>query len=207
MKDAFIAMKDSVNSWLASVPGGWVLFVSVVALAVLFALVGLKSGADQLKFTNDEYKERYGGKPILAFEFNAGEWEKMFQSPPDAKKVLRSALMWDFLFIFIYPAFIAAVCLVGARYLDGLGYVGFRISLFFILLALVAAALDAVENCALLAVLSDYPGGALPFVAHLCAKVKFTLVYISAGYALLACAAALLLWLYNLFTGRAPLTT
>ena len=197
-------MKEAINSWLASVPGGWVLFAAVLMLAVLFALVGLKSGADELKFT-DEYKNRYT-KPMLGFEFNAGEWKKMFAPEAEAKKVLRTALMWDFLFIFIYPAFITAVCLVGARYLDAHGYVGFRVSLFFILLALVAAVLDAVENCALLAVLSDYPVGALPTVAYLCAKAKFIFVYIAAGYALLACAAALVLWLYNLFAGRAPVT-
>jgi hypothetical protein len=181
-----------------------VLSAACVTLAVLFALVGLKAGADQLKFT-DEYAKRYT-KPMLAFEFNAGEWEKMFTPESDAKRVLRTALMWDFLFIFIYPAFITAVCLVGARYLDAHGYVGFRVSLFFILLALVAAVLDAVENCALLAVLADYQSAALPSVASLCAKLKFTLAIIAAVYALLACAAALVLWLYNSFAGRAPVT-
>lgn len=199
-------MKDAINSWLANVPGGWVLFVAVVTLAVLFALVGLKSGAQELTLKN-EYEKPYGNKPMLAFEFNAGEWKKMFEPGPDAKQVLRTALTWDFLFIFIYPGLIAAVCLVGARYLDAHGYVGFRISLFFILLALVAAALDAVENCALLAVLADDSGDALPFVAYLCAKVKFTLVYIAAGYAVLACLAALGFWLYNSVAGRAAATS
>ena len=197
-------MNDALNSWLANVSGGWVLFVAVLALAVLFVLVGLKAGADQLKFT-DEYAARYT-KPVLAFEFNAGEWKKMFRPEPEPRKALRAALMWDFLFIFIYPALITAVCLVGARYLDARGYVGFRVSLFFILLALVAGVLDAVENCALLGVLADYQNSALPAVAHWCAKIKFALVYTAAGYAVLACAAALVLWLYNSFAGRAPAT-
>ncbi len=195
---------NAVNSWLASVPAGWVLLLAVVTLAVLFALVGLKASADQLKFTNEEYRKRYD-KPMLAFEFNAGEASRMFESWPEAKKILRAAIIWDFLFIFIYPGLIAAVCLVGARYLDAQGYVGFRVSLFFILLVLVAALLDAVENCALLAVLSDSQNSSLPAVAFYCAKVKFALAYIAAGYALLACAGALALWLYNSFAGRAPL--
>jgi hypothetical protein len=180
-----------------------VLFVACVTLAALFALVGLKAGAGQLKFT-EEYAKRYD-EPMLAFEFNAGEGPRMFESWPEAKRVLRAALMWDFLFIFIYPALIAAVCLVGARYLDARGYVGLRVSLFFILLALVAAVLDAVENCALLAVLADYESGLLPAVAALCAKAKFALAIMAAAYALLACLAAAVLWLYNSFAGRAPL--
>ncbi|MBA3242518.1 MAG: hypothetical protein H0T60_14920 [Acidobacteria bacterium] len=196
---------NSINAWLANVPEGWVLFAACVTLTVLFALVGLKSGAEELKFTEAEKRKGRYEKPMLAFEFNAGEGEQMFESWPDAKKVLRAALMWDFLFIFIYPALITAVCLVGAKYLDANGYVGFRISLFFILLALAAAALDAVENCVLLAVLADNQRDIFPSVAYLCAKVKFTLVYIAASYALLACGAAGLLWLYNFFTSRTPL--
>jgi hypothetical protein len=179
------------------------LLLSVVGLAVLFALVGLKASAGQLTL-KEKYQEQYKG-PMEAFEFNAGEWREMYEPGPDAKEALRAALVWDFLFIFIYPGLIAAVCLVGARYLDALGYVGFRVSLFFILLALVAALLDAVENCALLAVLSDYRNSSLPAVAFYCAKVKFALAYIAVGYALLACAGALVLWLYNSFAGRAPL--
>lgn len=200
-------MKEAVGSWLEGVPGGWVLLAAVVMLTVLCALVGLKAGVRQLKFTEARYEKDYR-KPMLAFEFNAGEWEKMFQSPADAKRVLRAALIWDFLFIFIYPGLFAAVCLVGARYLDEKGYVGIRFSLFFILLALAAAVLDALENCALLAVLADYRAGGLPSVAYWCAKVKFALAYTAGGYALLACAAAGILWLYNyFFAGRAPLTT
>ena len=179
------------------------LFAACLTLAVLFALVGLKASADRLKFT-EEYGKRYD-KPMLAFEFNAGEAPRMFESWPEAKKVLRAALMWDFLFIFIYPALIAAVCLAGAGYLDAHGYVGFRLSLLFILLALVAAVLDAAENCALLAVLADYESGLLPAVASLCAKAKFALAIIAAAYALLACLAAAALWLYHSFAGRAPL--
>lgn len=198
-------MKEAINSWLANVPGGWVLFAAVVTLAVLFALIGLKAGAQELTLKN-EYRKPYDDKPMLAFEFNAGEWKKMFEPGPDAKRVLRAAIMWDFLFIFIYPGLIAAVCLVGARYLDAQGYVGFRFSLFFILLALVAAVLDAVENCALLAVLADYQNAALPSFAALCAKAKFVLGIVAAVYALLACAAALVLWLYNSFAGRTPVT-
>lgn len=197
-------MKDAIRSWLEGVPEGWVLFASVAALTVLCALVGLKSGAGQLKFTEAEAKKKRFEKPMLAFEFNAGEGAQMFESWPEAKKVLRAALMWDFLFIFIYPALIAAVCLAGARYLDARGLLGLRFSLFFILLALVAAALDAVENCALLAVLADYPGDALPSVAYLCAKAKFTLVYVAGGYALLVCAAAGVAWVCHFFAGRTP---
>lgn len=207
-------MTDSLNSWLMSVPEGWVLFASVVGLAVLGGLVGLKASAEQLTSGDEKLAEQLKtttgyAKPVLAFEMRAREALKTLSAArPDAKQVLRAAVVWDFLFIFIYSALITAVCLVGARYLDAQGYVGFRVSLFFILLTLFAAALDAAENCALLAVLADYPGDALPLVARWCAKVKFALLlYVAVPYALLACAAALVLWLYHSCVGRAAAAT
>ena len=193
---------DSLNSWLTNLSGGWVLFAACAALAVLFALVGMKASAGELKLKPDAGYD----KPMLAFELNAGAATQMFESwDAETKSVLRTALMWDFLFIFIYPGLIAAVCLVGARYLDARGYLGLRVSIFFILLALFAAALDAVENCALLGVLGGQEANLLPAVARWCAIVKFACAFTAGGYALLACFAAAALWLYHLVAGRPPI--
>jgi hypothetical protein len=182
-----------MEAWLANLPDGLVLLIACVTLAALVPLVGLKAGATSLNLKPDAgYK-----KPMLAFELNAGAASEMFETwNDDTKRVLRTALLWDFLFIFIYPGLIAALCLTGAKYLDAKGFLGFRISLIFIMFALVAALLDAIENCALLALLANYEMDILPVVARWCAIVKFVLVIIAASYALLTCVLALAAWLW-----------
>ena len=63
---------------------------------------------------------------------------------------LRNALMWDYLFILIYPLAISAACLIAGRYLDRLNVIAFRVTLLVILLQAVAALCDVMENYALL---------------------------------------------------------
>jgi hypothetical protein len=193
---------DSLNSWLADIPDGWVLLAACATLAALFVPVGLKAGAPGVMLKSGAGYE----KAMLAFQLNAGAAPEMFETwDDDTKRKLRTALMWDFLFIFIYPGLISALCLSGAKYLDAAGYPGFRVSLVFIMMALFAALLDAFENCALLTVLHGSNGTVWPAVARYCAIPKFALAFIAGGYALLVSIAAAALWLYNSVAGRPSL--
>jgi hypothetical protein len=94
----------------------------------------------------------------------------MFKSWNEAtKNRLRTALLWDYLFIFIYPAAIAVACFIAARFLDNRELIAFKYSLIIICLQLIAAMLDATENFGLLKVLDGPIERLWPQIARWCA--------------------------------------
>jgi hypothetical protein len=164
-----------------SLSDNWLLWVTLAVLLVLVSLVGQKASADGVELTPDYVRYR---KPMLAFEFNAGAAREMFENWEQSKVKLRLALLWDYLFIFIYPAAIATACFIAARFLDSHGILAFKYGLVIMCAQLVAAGLDAVENFALLRVLREPPKSSWPQIARWCALGKFGLILVGVVYGL-----------------------
>jgi len=159
----------------------WLLWIVLALLLLLIALVGPKAGAGTVQL-----KDHSGyAHPMIVFELNAGAAPDLFTSWDESTKgQLRTALLWDYLFIFIYPAAIATACFIAARFLDTRGIIPFKYSLIVISLQLVAALFDATENFALLKVLSGPIESPWPQLARACATSKFGLVIVGALYAI-----------------------
>ncbi|HEV2707002.1 MAG TPA: hypothetical protein VGV59_13835 [Pyrinomonadaceae bacterium] len=178
-----------------------VLLTTLLVLIGLVALVGQKAGAQDVELNPQAGYQR----PMLALELHAGEAPQIFKSWDRATKDrLRTAVLWDYLFIFIYPAAFAAGCFIAARFLDSRGIMPFKYGLIIIFLQLLAAVLDSVENYALLQVLGETIRSPWPQVARWSAIAKFVLIAVGAIYALLIGGGTwLFLLVRNLFVGKA----
>ena len=184
-----------------NVQDGVVLWATLAVLIVLFLLVGNKATPKNVELKSDTgYKQ-----PMMAFEFNSGDAEKMFTSWDEAtKQSLRIALFWDYLFIFIYPAALATACFIAARFLDSRGIIPFKYGLVIICLQLVAALFDATENFALLKVLDGATANWWSQLARWCAFSKFGLVIVGGFYAVVIGGGTwLVLLIKGLFVGKA----
>jgi hypothetical protein len=175
-----------------NVSDNFILLTTLVLLMVLVVLVGQRAGASDIELNPDAGYSR----PILALELNAGAAPQMFKSWDKAtRERLRAAVLWDYLFLFIYPAAVATACFIAARFLENKGILPFRYGLIIIFLQLLAAMLDAVENFALLRVLDGAIQNPWPPIARWCAISKFLLVAVGGIYALIIGGGA---WLYTL---------
>lgn len=161
--------------WLkeADYLGLWVAFLLLTLLALW---VGDRAGPKL------EGKEKAPSRPMFAFEM-AGDAEgaakvlnESEKADPNARAKFKTALGWDFLFIFIYPLCGAVGCLLVIKYLSAHELPGVRLG--FVLLALlpVAALLDAAENYSLLKILRGPIESPWPQVARWCAIPKFAIV-------------------------------
>ena len=169
----------------------------ILAVLILFVvLVGRKASANGVELEDGAGYKR----PMLALELNAGAAPEMFKAWDEStRNQLRTALLWDYLFIFIYPAAIATACFIAARFLDSHGIIAFKYSLIIIGLQLVAAMLDATENLALLKVLHGPIENPWPQVSRVCAISKFVLAIGGSGYAILVGGGA---WLITIFSRK-----
>ena len=177
-----------------SLSDNWLLWITLAILLVLLTLVGQRASADGAELASNYVRHK---KPMLAFELDAGAAPEMFRGWDDAKSKLRLALLWDFLFIFIYPAAIATACFIAARFLDSHGILAFKYGLVIMFAQLVAAGLDASENFALLRVLRGPKQSPWPQIAKWCALGKFSLILVGVAYALILGGGA---WLITLLT-------
>ncbi|HWT00930.1 MAG TPA: hypothetical protein VN256_11850 [Pyrinomonadaceae bacterium] len=161
--------------WLkeADYLGLWVAFLLLTLLALW---VGDRAGPRL------ENKGKAPSRPMIAFEM-AGDADKAQEvlnksedADPNARAKFKTALGWDFLFIFIYPLCGAVGCLLVIKYLLAHELPG--VPPGFVLLALLPAAalLDAVENYSLLKVLRGPIENPWPQVARWCAIPKFAIV-------------------------------
>lgn len=165
-----------------TIPDNWLLWAVLFILIGLVAAVGKKASASEVKLKPEAGYSR----PMIAFEMNAGAAPDLFKAwNEETKHRLRTALLWDYLFLFIYPAAIATACFIAARYLDNRGIVAFKYGLIIICLQLVAAMFDAVENYALLKVLQGPIESPWPQMARWCAIAKFSLIFIGGAYAII----------------------
>ena len=165
------------------------LWALLAILLVLVVVVGRKASASDVKMKPGHKR------PMLAFEFNAGKAPEIFESWDEATKAtLRTALLWDYLFIFIYPAFIATSCFIAGRFLESQKFLSLKYGLFIMCLQLVAAMLDALENFALLKVLRGPIESPWPQTARWCATFKFGFIIVGIAYV----AVGIGVWLYGL---------
>lgn len=176
----------------------WWLWIAFLSLLILCRVVGWKASP---AFSPEEAKkitEELGRGPILALEL-AG-------SPAEAERVLtvsrnangqaiekfRVAIAWDYLFLFIYPACVAAGCMIVAKFVSEKNLPGAGLGLFLIIIQPVAALLDAVENYAMLRVLSGPIQSPWPEIARWCALPKFAIPVLTGAlyvilYGVVAC--------------------
>lgn len=165
------------------------LWAVLAILLVLVAIVGQKASASDVKL-KPGYK-----RPMLALEMNAGKAPEIFESwDEETKATLRTALLWDYLFIFIYPAAVATSCFITARFLDRGNFLSMKYGLIVMCLQLVAAILDASENFALLKVLRGHMESPWPQTARWCATLKFGIVFLGIAYVTVGIG----FWLYGL---------
>lgn len=97
-----------------------------------------------------------------------------------ARASARTSLLVDYLFMIAYPATLVLGCLTTAARWPRWG----RVARALATGALVAGALDAVENAALLVQLAEGASAAAALVAWGCAAVKFALVVLAIPVAL-----------------------
>jgi hypothetical protein len=162
-----------------SVPDQLIPWIVFVVLMGLFVLVGPKASAKDVRLQeNSGYK-----RPMFAFEMNAGEAERMFNWNAETKQQLSTALIWDYLFIFVYVGAMGAACFIAARFLAQHNVLSFQIGILIIALQLLAGLLDVVENYALLQVLEKI-SDPWPHIARWCAIPKFGLIILGLVYAL-----------------------
>jgi hypothetical protein len=172
--------------------GYWPLWIAFLALLILFLLVG---GKARPSFSPEEAKKikgELGRGPILALEF-AG-------SPTEAERVLRvsrntnaqaiekfrTAIAWDYIFLFIYPAWTAVGCMIVAKFVSEKNLPGAGFGLLLIIIQPVASLLDAVENYAMLRVLNGTIESPWPEIAKWCALPKFAITLLTGvGYVIL----------------------
>jgi hypothetical protein len=127
-------------------------------------------------------------RPIIDFERagSVAEAEKYLhnveQADPNARSKLATALRWDYLFLLFYPAMIAVGCLIVINFLERRSLWG--VTLGFVLMALqpLAALFDAVENYALLRILSRPISSPWPQIANWFATAKFGISFAGLGF-------------------------
>jgi hypothetical protein len=185
-------MEEGSTAMLVNWSDYWLLWSLLLIFLVFVLFVGRKAAPDV------ELKKGVGySRPMLAFELNADDAPNMFSSWDErTKEKLKVALLWDYIFIFIYPGAIAIACFLAGLFLDGRGIVPMKVTIILMSLQLIAAILDASENFALLKVLEGSLGNAWPQIARWCAILKFAILSVGLGYAvLLGGGARLVTWM------------
>lgn len=124
---------------------------------------------------------------IVSFELArtpeaAAQMVASWEAVPGALAAARTTLWLDYLFLLAYPVWLSLVCSSVARHSPERTAAFGGVSAWTVL---AAAPLDAVENAALLRVLSD-PSTPWPQLAWWCAVAKFALVILALGYIALA---------------------
>jgi hypothetical protein len=124
---------------------------------------------------------------IVSFEL-AGSLpaaEAMIQSwSPEARMAAALSLGLDFIYIVIYTTALSLLCIVASTRLQRMGRFGASLGSIIAWGLLVAGALDAIENIALLRLLFGDLSEFWVNTAWLCASVKFSLIFLAMIYIL-----------------------
>ena len=154
----------------------WPLFSFLLAGTVLFACL--------LTCQGKPLRTDAAPKGILSYEFawTKPQADSILSSWEKIKDTARQQLLLDFGFLVFYPLTLSLACamLAGSKF-NNMAAAGVFISWAVLL----AGVLDAVENLALLRMLSTGGSDFLARLAGICAGVKFALVYASLGYLVL----------------------
>lgn len=160
----------------------WPLFSFLLAGTVLFACL--------LTCQGKPLRTDAAPKGILSYEFawTKPQADSMLSSWEKIKDTARKQLLVDFGFLVFYPLTLSLACaMLADSKLTKIAAVGVFISWA----VLPSGLLDAVENLALLRMLSTGGSDFLARLAGICAGVKFALVFASLGYLVLQGVAAL----------------
>lgn len=158
----------------------WITFLSLLFLA---AWVGISRADPHLK------NKRFW-RPMLAFEFagSVDESRRVIETSelgdPETREKFRRALLWDFVFLFLYPASTALACFIATRFLSAQGLIDFRYGLILMCMQFLAGILDIMENIALLRILGGPIESPWPQLAKWCAIPKFTILFAGTLYAI-----------------------
>jgi hypothetical protein len=176
-------------AWLKAIDGNE-LGIILMVLTVLTLWVGNKA---KPQIEGSPYES-----PMIEFE-KAGSvaqvetfLREVEKADPDARRKLDTAIRWDYLFLFIYPALIAVGCLIVINFLEAKKLWGVMLGLILIALQPLAGLFDAVENYALLRMLGGSLKNPWPQIAKWFATVKFGIVYAGLGYMIVYGLAALI---------------
>jgi hypothetical protein len=174
-------------AWLESADylGLWITFFILLLLTLW---VGKRSAP------NFDRPEKFTqGRPMIALELAGSDCVRdVLKSAKDADdkyiEKYRTALGWDFLFIFIYPLCGIVGCLLAIKFFAARDFsispISVTIGFVLIVLLPLAALLDAVEDFALLRVLRGQIESPWPQVARWCAIPKFAIVIATLLYEL-----------------------
>jgi hypothetical protein len=170
----------------------WSLWIAFLALLILFVLVGWKAGPSFSREETKKIKGELGKGPIMALEFagSPAEAERVLRvsrnANAEAIEKFRTSIAWDYIFLFVYPAWIAVGCMIVARFVAEKNLPGAGLGLFLIIIQPVASLLDAVENYAMLRVLNGPIQSPWPEIARWCALPKFAIAVLTGvGYVIL----------------------
>ncbi|MCB1896765.1 MAG: hypothetical protein H6945_15360 [Zoogloeaceae bacterium] len=127
-----------------------------------------------------------GGILALEFAWSGERASAILASWHGLEDQVRSQTLWDYLFLLCYPPALALACamLCGA---DGNPVA--MIGTFVAWAVLAATPLDAIENLAMMAMVSHGASEVLAKLAGWCAGLKFTVLLAAVGYLLTAGAA------------------
>ncbi|HEY0323079.1 MAG TPA: hypothetical protein VGC66_19135 [Pyrinomonadaceae bacterium] len=158
------------------------LWIAFLVLLVLFILVGGKAAPGFSDEEQKEIKAQLRQRPVMALELagSPAEAERVLtvtrKINAQADELFRAAIAWDYLFIFIYPAWIAVGCMIVSKFLSEHKLPGATFGIFLIILQPLAALLDALENYSMLRVLDSSPvRSPWPEIARWCALPKFAI--------------------------------
>jgi hypothetical protein len=162
-------------TWLTS-PYRWALLAILIIATVLLAIKLMGQG--------QPLRTTAAPSGILSYEFawNRSQAELILRSWDSIQGTAKRQLVLDFGFLIVYPLLLSLACAMLAESpFNQMAAVGIFISWAM----LAAGPLDAVENLALLRMLSLGASESLARLAGLCAGLKFLLVYSSLGYIVL----------------------
>jgi hypothetical protein len=181
--------------------------ITFLLLLVLFVWVGGRASPD-LDYKDSPRPQNYKEKLARWFPMSpfvmAGSVEKAQNALKTAEKTdknarekFKTAIGWDYLFIFIYPLCGAVGCLLVIKFLAAHNLPGTTIGFALIALLPLAALLDVVENYAVLRLLRGPMENPWPQIARWCAIPKFTILGATLFYELFG----VLMWIGTRFKG------
>ncbi len=120
-------------------------------------------------------------KGMLSFQFcwSRSEAIKILDSWAKLKDVARKQLLWDYLFLSIYPLLLSLACVMLG---DSFGDARAVVAVLGSWCVLFAGPLDAMENYALLRMLDSDASESMAKAAWWCAGIKFVLAFSALGY-------------------------
>ncbi len=120
------------------------------------------------------------GYGVMDFEFawTAEKINLIFNAwGTEGKQLEAIAVTWDFAYIFAYGFFIFGAILLETKYLEGKLK---DVSIYIAFTPLIAGVFDAIENINLLLMISNdsFISSGSPFIASLCATIKFSFLIV-----------------------------